>query len=145
MIFLMAYHAMFEGLVYDQNNHSVDVAYIGDEAHYVIDDMGFRRHVEAEPIDRQIVTLFVSQMRDHKELAVAQALQMVGRDDLFTKAAIEAQLRNVNVDDIVGQIIPPQARDYLALMGFRIVINHHGELVDIKQPTHSPFGEEDDD
>jgi hypothetical protein len=40
-------HAMFAGLVFNQQDQPAEVAYIGDEAHYVILDDDFRRHVAA--------------------------------------------------------------------------------------------------
>ena len=36
---------------------------------------------------------------------------------------------------VIAQGIPAQARDMMGMMGFRITINFHGEVVDIAQPT----------
>ncbi|MCO5184738.1 MAG: hypothetical protein M9928_19970 [Anaerolineae bacterium] len=130
----MATRAMFEDLVYDELEKPVDVAYVGGEAFYVIDDAGFRRHIDAEQVDREILDMFLGQLEGNQDLAVAQALQMMGKDDLFTKAAVDAQLRNVDADAILAQGIPPQARDMLGMMGFRIIINYRGELVNIDPP-----------
>jgi hypothetical protein len=85
----MASRALFEGLIYDEFDHLVTVAYIGTDAHYVVDDDGFHRHILAETVDRQVLTVFVEQLQANKEMAVAQALQMLGQDDLFTKAALD--------------------------------------------------------
>ena len=100
----------------------------------MIDDAGFRRHIDAEQVDREILDMFLGQLEGNQDLAVAQALQMMGKDDLFTKAAVDAQLRNVDADAILAQGIPPQARDMLGMMGFRIIINYRGELVNIDPP-----------
>jgi hypothetical protein len=54
---------------------------------------------------------------------------------LFTKAALDAQLDNIDMDQIIAQGIPAQARDMMGMMGFRITINFHGEVIDIAQPT----------
>ena len=102
---------------------------------YVVDDDGFLRHIDAERVDRQVLGFFVDQLREHQDVAVMQILQMLGSDDLMTKAAVEAQMRNVNVDQILAQGLPLQAREMLGMMGFRVVINVHGELVRIDQPA----------
>lgn len=131
----MAHKALFEGLVYDEFENPVQTAYIGTEAHYVVDDQGFLRHVDAESVDRQVLAFFLSQLEQNKELAVEQTLAMLGKDDLFTKAAIDAQLRNIDMNQIIQQGIPQQAKDMLGMLGFRIIINYHGEVTGINQPT----------
>jgi hypothetical protein len=131
----MANKALFEGLVYDEWDRPVQIALIGNEASYVIDDDGFLRHVDSESVDRQVLSVFLSQLQDNREIAVEQMLNMMGKDDLFTKAAIDAQLDNVDMDQILAQGIPGQARDMLGMFGFRIKINVHGDIVSIEQPS----------
>lgn len=130
----MSHQALFTGLVYDEARNLVDIAFIGSEAHYVIDDNGFRRHIPAADVDRQVLHIFIDQLQDHKDVAVDQALRMMGKDDLFTKAALDVSIRNVNVDEIMQQGIPAQARDMMGMMGFRVIINYHGEVVGMDQP-----------
>jgi hypothetical protein len=131
----MARQALFTGLVYDEMENPVEVAYIGSDAHYVVDDDGFLRHIPSEDVDRQILHVFLQQLEENKDLAVEQALRFLGRDDLFTKAAVDASMRNVNVDQIIEQGIPEQARDMMGMVGFRVIINVHGEMIRIDQPT----------
>ncbi|MCB9420893.1 MAG: hypothetical protein H6667_13885 [Ardenticatenaceae bacterium] len=131
----MARQAMFAGLVYDENERVVETAVIGPDAFYVIDDDGFKRHIDSEEVDRQVLGFFLAQLEDNKELAVEQMLNMMGKDDLFTKAAIDASLRNVNMDEIIAQGVPEQARNMLGMLGFRITINLHGEVIKLDQPT----------
>lgn len=131
----MAQQALFEGLLYGEDGEPVTVAYVGGESQYVIDDDGFHRHINAEDVDRQILAFFLTQLEENKDLAVEQALNMLGQDDLFTKAAIDAQLRNIDMDQIIAQGIPLQARNMMGMLGFRVTINVHGEVVDIHQPT----------
>ncbi len=131
----MTNKAMFEGLVYDEWDRPVQTALIGMDASYVIDDAGFKRHIDSEEIDRQVLSLFLSQLQDNREIAVEQMLNMMGKDDLFTKAAIDAQLDNIDMDQILAQGIPGQARDMLGMFGFRIKINVHGEIIAIDQPS----------
>lgn len=130
----MARQALFEDLIYDETGKPVATAVIGDEAQYVIDDDGFLRHVDAESVDRQVLAIFLDQLNQNRELAVEQTLNLIGKDDLMTKAAIEASLRNIDMDQIIAQGIPAQARDMMGMMGFRIIINFHGEVIGMDQP-----------
>lgn len=130
----MARQALFEGLVYDEEGEPVTTAVVGTEAHYVVNDDGFRRHIDSEIVDRQVLSIFLQQLEDNRDVAVEQALNMIGRYDLLTKAAIDASLRNIDMDQIIAQGIPGQARDMMGMLGFRIVINLHGEVVEIDQP-----------
>ena len=130
----MARQALFAGLIYDEAERPVDTAVIGDEAQYVIDDDGFLRHVDAEAVDRQVLAVFLEQLSQNHDLAVEQTLNLMGKDDLMTKAAIEASLRNIDMDQIIAQGMPAQARDMMGMMGFRIIINFHGEVIGMDQP-----------
>ena len=47
--------ALFAGLIQDEHGNPVDVAGVGGVPYYVVDDDGFRRHVEAESVDRQVI------------------------------------------------------------------------------------------
>jgi hypothetical protein len=138
----MAQQAMFSGLIYDEFDNLVATAVIGGEAHYVVDDDGFLRHVDAELIDRQILAFFLAQLEQNKELAVEQAMQMMGQDDLLTKAALDDSLNNISADQIIAQGVPAQARDMLGLAGFRVIINVHGDIVRLDQPAALEEGDE---
>ena len=128
-------NAVFAGLVYDENEQMVETTQIGGEAFYVIDDAGFRRHIEADRVDRPVLELFIEQMKQNKDLAVPQALRMLGKDDLFTKVAVDASLDAIDADQILAQGIPGDARDMLGMMGFRIIIDYQGNVVDMDQPN----------
>ena len=82
-----------------------------------------------------MLAFFLNQLQENKELAVEQALRMLGSDDLLTKAAVDASLRNINMDQIMAQGVPAQARDMLGMLGFRVVVNVHGEVVRLEQPS----------
>jgi hypothetical protein len=131
----MARHALFAGLVFDESDNLVETAAIGAEAHYVVDDAGFKRHIDAEIVDRQVLSFFIQQLENNKDIAVEQAMNFMGKDDLFTKAAIDAQLNNIDMDQIVAQGIPLQARNMMGLLGFRIIINFHGDVIKLDQPS----------
>ncbi|MBK6710814.1 MAG: hypothetical protein WBO48_01430 [Candidatus Promineifilaceae bacterium] len=131
----MARQALFSGLVYDEAEQLAEVRFIGGEAHYVIDDDGFLRHIDSEEVDRQVLGVFLQQLENNKDMAVEQMLNMMGKDDLFTKAAIDASLRNIDMNQIIDQGIPEQARNMLGMLGFRIIINIHGEILRMDQPA----------
>ncbi len=131
----MANQALFEGLVYDERDQLVETRLVGGEATYVVDDAGFLRHISSEQVDRQVLGVFLSQLEENKDLAIEQMMNMLGKDDLFTKAAIDASLRNVDMDQIIAQGVPLQARNMLGMLGFRIIINHHGDVIGLDQPA----------
>ncbi len=138
----MARQAMFDGLIVDEFENPVAMAVIGGEAQYVVDDDGFHRHIDAEYVDRQILVFFIEQLSQNKDMAVEQAMEMIGQDDLLTKAAIDASLRNLTADQIIAQGVPDQARDMLGMFGFRVVINIHGDVVSMDQPAAPEEGGE---
>jgi hypothetical protein len=131
----VARQALFRGLVYDEFERPIPAKQVGAEAFYVVNDNGFMRHVDAEEVDRQVLSVFLTQLEENKDLAVEQALRMMGKDDIFTKAALDASMRNIDMDQIIAQGIPEQARNFLGMLGFRIIINVHGEVVGIDQPA----------
>lgn len=119
--------AIFEGLVFDEKDRPVEVTYVGNDPYYVIDDDGFRRHVEAAHIDRQVLQEMQGQIDENKEALGEGIMRMMNQEDLFTKAAIDSSLSHI--DQIMQRGIPVEARQWLGLMGFRIVVDLHGDLV----------------
>ena len=71
-------------------------------------------------------------------------LHMMGQDDLFTKGMVDATLRNINVDQMLGQYRPPDACQLLGMMGFRVVIDLHGEVVRVEMPATPEAGYDED-
>ena len=135
--------AFFEGLVVTEDDAPVGVAYVGTTAYYVIDDAGFRRHIDARAIDRVVLAQFLEQLQGHRDEAVSLMLAQLGQDDLFTKVAVDSTLRNLNIEQILDQGLPPQARQWLGMLGFRIVIDLHGEVVRVDMPT-APEGRDEE-
>lgn len=129
--------ALFQSLIYNEDRQSAEVAFIGQEAYYVILDDDFRRHVPAKDIDRQIVTWFQEQILANKDLVTEGMLSMLGKDDLFTKAMIDSSIKKV--DDLMETGIPDDARIWLGMMGLKIIVDHHGEVVDIEAPQQEGF------
>ena len=140
----MASKAIFEGLVIDEFDNIVDVAYVGGEACYVVDDAGFRRHIPSEQVDRSVLESMQEMISGHEDLLTDQAAKMLGQDDIFTRAMIETQLKNMDkqFDRVLESGFPEDARNYLGMTGFRIRINHHGDVVEIEQPGVVDLDEE---
>ena len=127
--------ALFSGLIQDENGNPVDAVMAGDVPNYVVEDDGFRRHVESEGVDRQVIELLREQFMAHRELATEAMLQMMGKDDLFTKAMIDASIENM--DKVLAQGLPDGARAWLGMLGFRVIINTHGDVVRLEMPEQS--------
>lgn len=136
----MASSAMFEGLVFDENGLLAPVAMVGSDACYVVDEDGFKRHISAETVDRQVLRALREQVQGQRDMAVTAMLQMMGSDDIFTKAAVESSINNM--EEAVGNPIPAEARQYLGMLGFRIVIDDQGTVVDLSMPG-APGGEDE--
>lgn len=136
---------LFAGLVVDENDRAVETTTVGDEPFYVIDDAGFRRHIPAEQIDRQVLAQMQEMMKGSEGLISEQAAKMMGQEDIFSKAMIENQIKNIGnqFDLLMQQGIPEEGRAYLGMLGFKVVINYHGEVLRIDQPSAaSDEGEE---
>ena len=127
---------LFAGLVIDENDHPVETAYVGVDPCYVIDDAGFRRHISSEQVDRQVLQYLTDLMKGSEDLVSEQTAKMLGQEDVFTVAAIEQQLKNMDkqFDALLETGLPEDARAYLGMMGFRVVINYHGEVLRVDQP-----------
>jgi len=127
---------MFAGLIIDELDRPVNTGFVGIEAMYVIDDAGFLRHIEAEKIDRAVLKVMTDMIEGHEDELSKQAASMLGQDDIFSQALLENQLLNIDeqVDQMLSQGLPEEARAYLGMMGFKVRINFHGELLEVIQP-----------
>ncbi len=138
----MAKQALFSGLVFDENDRAVDTALVGSEPCYVVDDGGFRRHIPSEQVDRVVLSQMQEMMKGNEGLISEQTAKMLGQEDIFTKAMLEQHLKNIDkqFDNLLQAGIPEEGRAYLGMLGFKVVINHHGEVVKVIQPS-APAGE----
>jgi hypothetical protein len=132
----MSRQPLFAGLVLDEFGNVAESALVGNEPCYVVDDAGFRRHIPAEQVDKQVLGQIAALMKGSEDLISEQTAKMLGQEDVFTKAAIEQQLKNIDkqFDQLMKAGIPEDMRAYLGMMGFKVVINMHGEVLDIDQP-----------
>lgn len=124
--------ALFAGLVCDQAGNPVETVRVGDIPCYVVEDDGFRRHVDAEPVDRQVIDRLRELFLAQREVATDAMLQMLGKDDLFTKAMIDASIKNM--DQVIERGLPDEAKAWLGMLGFRVVIDTHGEVLELRMP-----------
>lgn len=135
---------LFAGLVVDEADRRVDTAYVGDEPCYVVDDYGFHRHIPAGQVDQVVLSQIAGLMKGSEDILSEQTAKMLGQEDVFTKAAIEQQLKNIDkqFEQLMEVGIPEDMRAYLGMVGFKIVINVHGEVIKVEQPgTASDEGE----
>ena len=141
----MPKHPLFQGLVFDEFDHPVESALVGDEPCYVVNDAGFRRHIPAEQVDKQVLGQIADLMKGSEDLISEQTAKMLGQEDVFTKAAIEQQLKNIDkqFDQLMKAGIPEDMRAYLGMIGFKVIINIHGEVLKVDQPGSAGNGGEE--
>jgi hypothetical protein len=126
--------ALFANLVFNVEDEPAEVVHLEGEPYYVILDAGFRRHVEASYVDRQVVAIMREQILSQRELVTEGMLKMLGKDDLFTKAMVDASIEHID-DRLFEQGIPEEARAWLGMLGFKVVVDHHGDVVHLDMPT----------
>lgn len=132
----MSRKALFAGLVIDEKEQPVESTVVGDEAFYVVDDDGFKRHVPAEQIDKVVLKELRDQTLANRQAVTEGAMKMMGQEDLFTKAMIDSSLNNIDshFEKLMDAGLPEQARQWLGMLGFRIVVNYHGDVVRFDSP-----------
>ena len=132
----MTHQAIFAGLVYDEFDNPVEVSQVGDDPTYVVNDAGFLRHIPSEYVDLQVLDAMHEMIAGHESVISEQAAKLLGQDDIFSKAMIASQLENIDeqFNNILEIGIPEESRLYLGMMGFRIRIDVHGEVLEIIQP-----------
>ena len=142
----MADKALFPGLVVDENDLRVETTFVGGEAVYVVNDAGFHRHISSEYVDRQVLKLMKQQIEGHEDLISDQTAKMLGQEDIFTRAMLMQQLKKIDqqFDTLLQTGIPQEGLAYLGMMGFRVVINIHGEVIEFHQPGISSGDEGED-
>jgi len=132
--------ALFEGLVYNEEGQPAQVVTIGGVAHYAIPDDGFLRHVEARGIDDAVLDALQEQVSGMQDELVTAILKMLQQDDIFTKAAVEASVRNLK-----SNVRSSDSREWLPwlrLLGFRVVVDIHGQVREIIYPEQDTGDDE---
>jgi hypothetical protein len=127
---------LFAGLVFDEDDQLAETTYIGSEPCYVVDDNGFKRHIPSADVDRQVLSLMIDGIEGHEDIISEQAAKMTGQDDIFSRAVFLEQLKNIDrqFEQLIQEGLPEDGRAYMGMTGFKIVIDHHGDVVDLEQP-----------
>ena len=135
---------IFAGLVVDESDRPAGTAYVGEEPCYVVDDAGFLRHIPSEQVDRQVLEKMRQLISGNENLLSEQAAKMLGMDDIFSKAMLQNQLKNIDqqFETLLKMGIPEESRAFMGMSGFKVVINVHGEVVRLDQPTAADDGGE---
>jgi hypothetical protein len=138
---------LFAGLIVDEDEQPAGTAYVGDEPCYVVNDHGFLRHIPSEQVDRKVLEMMRQQISGNEDMLSQQAAKMLGMDDIFSKAMLENQLKNIDkqFDAILETGIPEESRAFMGMSGFKIVINVHGEIVRLDQPAATDEGGDNDE
>jgi len=133
----MAANPLFAGLIFDENDQVVETAVVGQDPCYVVDDDGFKRHIPSEDVDRQILNLLKEGIEGHEDIISEQTAKMLGQDDIFSRAIFLEQLKNLDrqFDQLLIEGFPEESRAYMGMTGFKVIINHHGEVVEVEQPS----------
>ena len=142
----MSTQPLFAGLIVDESDQPVTVSYVGLEPCYVVNDAGFLRHIPCEQVDRQVLRMMGEMIQGHEDLLAGQTAKMLGQEDIFTRAMIENQLKNLDqqFETVLQTGIPEEGRAYMGMMGFRVRINVHGDVLEVNQPGASAPDDEND-
>lgn len=127
---------LFAGLIIDEYDNPVDTTIVGDEPCYVVDDSGFKRHIPSEEVDRQVLEQLGELIKGNEDILSKQTAEMIGADDIFSKAMLENQFKNLDkqFEKVLDSGIPEAGRAYLGMAGFQVRINLHGEVLEVNQP-----------
>ncbi len=141
---IMSRKPLFAGLIVDEHDQTAGTAYVGDEPCYVVNDDGFLRHIPSEQVDRKVLEIIRQQISGNEGMLSEQAAKMLGTDDIFSKALLESQLKNIGkqFDAILEMGIPEESRAFMGMSGFKVVINVHGEIIRMEQPASTDEGGE---
>jgi hypothetical protein len=142
----MTHKPLFGGLIVDEYDHPAGTAYVGEEPCYVVNDGGFLRHIPSEQVDRKVLDIMRQQIDGNEEMLSGQAAKLLGTDDIFSRAMLENQLKNIDkqFDAILESGIPEESRAFMGMSGFKVVINVHGEVVRLDQPAATDEGGDDE-
>lgn len=140
----MANAPLFDGLVFSEDGKLLTAAQVGDEPYYVLNDAGFLRHIRAREVDESILRWLWERIRGHEKELAEQAARMTGQEDLFSRAVLQQTLAHpeAHLEEIFRQGLPESTRMWMGMMGFRAVVDVHGELVRVEQPARAIDEEE---
>ena len=132
----MATQAFFTGLIYDDNDNLIEAVNVGNDSFYVVDDYGFKRHIDSREVDEKIIRLFTDQIDGNEDYLANAAANMTGKTDLFSMAMFKSQLKNIDkeIEAMFRQGPPPGLAEILGMSGFKVNIDMHGNIINVKMP-----------
>jgi hypothetical protein len=95
-------------------------------------------------VDRQVLEGMREMIEGHEDIITEQTAKMLGQEDIFSKALIEKQLKEIDkqFDALLEAGIPEEGRAYMGMIGFRVRINMHGDVIEVIQPGATTEGDE---
>ncbi len=136
---MMTKEPLFLGLVFSEDEKPLSAAHVGQEPFYILDDAGFLRHIRARELDESILRWLWEQIRGHEQELAEQAARMTGQEDIFSRAVLQNSLAHPEayVEEIFRHGLPESTRMWMGMMGFRAIVNVHGELLRVDQPVRA--------
>ena len=97
---------------------------------------GFAGIFPTDQVDRQVLEKMKEMVEGNEDLIAGQTAKMLGKDDLFTHAIIQNQLKKLDqqFETLMETGIPEEGRAYMGMMGFRVLIDIHGKVLKVEQP-----------
>lgn len=134
--------ASFAGLVKDAAGRAVPVKRIGTRDFYVVTEDGFDYHIEADKVDAAVWARLKASFQQLKGDLLPKALEAMGQGDPFTVAAYEAAIDKIGQPGSATML--PEHRDLLAMIGFHIVIDYHGDVQEVRMPEQAIDPDDDE-
>ncbi len=131
----MPRQALFPGLVFDEYDRPLEPGWIGSEPAYIIDDAGFRRYIPSAQIDNVVLDEMKKLIQGNEDFISREAAKMIGAEDPFSKAIIKNQLKNIDkqFETLFEVGIPEEMRAWLGMIGFKVVVNYRGDVIEVRQ------------
>lgn len=102
---------------------------VGGDPFYAIPEDAFLRDVNAQHVDRQIVTRLQQRIRAVGDAVIDGVLDLLGEEDLFARASIELAIDRMDQVHDARAVDVDQFRTALWMAGFRAVIDVHDDLL----------------
>lgn len=136
--------AFFSGLIFDENDNPAETVTVGNDSFYVINDNGFKRHIDAREIDEKIVHLFTDQIDGNEDYLANAAANFTGKTDIFSMALFKNQLKNIDkeIETMFQQGPPPGLAEMMGMAGFKVTIDLHGNILNVNMPSSSDGSDE---
>jgi len=96
-------------------------------------------------VDRKVLEMMREQISGKEDMLSEQAAKMLGTDDIFSKAMLQNQFKNIEqqFENLLKIGIPEESRAFMGMSGFKVVINVHGEVIRLDQPATTDEGGEE--